>query len=375
MQAFTDFALQLMLPPSPVANLDNSRTPDQQAGHDLFFSCGPGTTECSFPQLDPDATDTVEDCDGCHDLDPASGFFGSGGEKSFENEPQNVKVAHLRNVYQKVGMFGLDGVSNATGPQVRGFGFLHDGSIDTLKNFVGAGVFNLNAAQESQLEQFMLAFPSDLAPVVGQQVSIGPGSPGSFADAAVNARITLLDTRAGTAFDSFVLGGTVTECELVAKTVEGSAPRGYLRQPGGTFLPDDGGAAISEAALRAKADPNGAGQDVHYLCATPGSGERVGIDRDQDSVLDGLDNCPAWPNGAALGTCTAGDAGLVGGRCTSAVDCGTGGFCSQGQEDGDANGTGDACEPVFLPEPDMAPVLALAALGLAGLRQRRAKVT
>jgi hypothetical protein len=33
------------------------------------------------------------------------GFFGSSGRLSFENLPQIFKVAHLRNAYQKVGMF------------------------------------------------------------------------------------------------------------------------------------------------------------------------------------------------------------------------------------------------------------------------------
>ena len=33
MQAFTDFILQVSYPPNPIRNLDNSLTPDQQAGH------------------------------------------------------------------------------------------------------------------------------------------------------------------------------------------------------------------------------------------------------------------------------------------------------------------------------------------------------
>jgi len=294
-----------------------------------------------------------------------------------------VKVPHLRNAYQKIGKFGLPGQPN-TGEQVRGFGFLHDGAIDTLFNFLDAGPFALTPTQSAQIEQFILAFPSDIAPVVGQQVSIGPGSPGSCTSAScgsclagqtacqdVGARITLLQTRAGTAFDSFVLGGAATECELVAKTVEAGHARGYLRQSDGTYLPDDGGAAISEAALRAKAGT--AAQDIQYLCAPPGSGVRMGIDQDLDAVLDGLDNCPAWPNGAAQGTCTSGAPEQLAARCTSNGDCGNGGFCSLAQEDADQNGTGDACEPVLLPEPDAATGLALCAALLAVLSRRRGR--
>ena len=41
---------------------------------------------------------------------PAQGFFGTGGLTTFENETQEFKVAHLRNAYQKVGMFGMPDV-------------------------------------------------------------------------------------------------------------------------------------------------------------------------------------------------------------------------------------------------------------------------
>ncbi len=115
-------------------------------------------------------------------------------------------------MYQKIGMFG------ASGNQVRSTGFLHDGSVDTIKTFLGAGVFALNNAEEDALEQFLLAFPTDIAPIVGQQVTIGPGN---FGVGDVNSRITLIDTRAGVAFESSVLGGVVTECDVVVKTVDG----------------------------------------------------------------------------------------------------------------------------------------------------------
>jgi len=366
MQAFTDFALQLVLPPNPVANLDGNQTAAQAAGESTYFNV---------------ASDGQGSCNACHTLDESLGFFGGDGRQSNEGLSQRFKVPHLRNAYQKVGMFGFPGQPN-TGDQVRGFGFLHDGAVDTLFNFVDSGPFAVTSLQSQQLEQFMLAFPSDVAPVLGQQVSIGPGSPGSCTNANcssclpaetacqdVAARITLLQSRAGTPFDSFVLGVGATECELVAKTVEAGQVRGYLRQASGTYLPDDGSPAIGEAVLRAKAGTSA--QNIQYLCAPPGSGQRMGIDRDLDSVLDGLDNCPAWPNGAALGTCTTGAPEQLAARCTSAGDCGSGGFCSLAQEDGNTNGTGDACEPVLLPEPDATTALALCAALLAVLSRRR----
>ena len=278
MSAFANFMLQVQLPPNPVRNLDNSLSSSQQDGEDLWFSCGPGTTECA--NLDANATDTVEDCDGCHSLDPLNGFFGTGGEESFEGEPQHMKVPHLRNAYAKIGMF------QTSGDQVRGTGFLHDGSVDTLKTFLGAGVFSLSNAEENDLEQFVLAFPTDLAPVVGQQVTIGPGN---FSVTDVNDRIDLIDSRAGVTFESLILGGVVTECDVIVKTIAGGVEKGYTRQSNGTYLPDDNGPAITEAALRGLANPGGAAQTITYTAVPPGSGTRMGIDRDEDTLLNGVE--------------------------------------------------------------------------------------
>src|SRR5690606_36190979 len=92
MQRFAEFAMDIHYPPNPIRQLDNSLRADEQAGHDLYV----GRT-----------TDIVSNCEGCHRLSREDGFFGSGGETTFENEPQVFKVAHLRNAYQKVGMFGM----------------------------------------------------------------------------------------------------------------------------------------------------------------------------------------------------------------------------------------------------------------------------
>ena len=57
MQQFSDFALQIFLPPNPVRALNNSLNTAQQNGSNKWFSCGAGTIECA--QLDSNATDTV----------------------------------------------------------------------------------------------------------------------------------------------------------------------------------------------------------------------------------------------------------------------------------------------------------------------------
>jgi len=278
MQQFADFILEVQMPPNPVRQLDNSLTATEADGRNVWFSCAPGTAECGT--LNPLATDTVEDCDGCHNLDPLNGFFGSGGEQTFEGQPQNLKVPHNRNMVHKVGMFGV------AGDQVRGTGFLHDGSVDTMNNFLSASVFSLSGAERDQLEAFMLAFPTDLAPIVGQQVTIGPGN---FGDADVNDRIDLIDGRAGTSFESKILGGVSRECDVVVKTAQSGVEKGWVRLLSGLYQPDDGGAAITEASLRALSDPLGAALTLTYTAVPTGSGTRIGIDRDRDTLPNGVE--------------------------------------------------------------------------------------
>lgn len=64
-------------------------------------------------------------------------------------------------------------------------------------------------------------------------------------------------------------------------------------------------------------------------------------DMDEDGVADGADNCDTSPNGAGLGTCTAGYVHVI---CLTNAHCGPGGVCSTGQEDGDSDGAGNACD-------------------------------
>jgi len=254
MQAFTNFILGVTYPPNPIRRLDGTFTGAEQAGHDLFFS--------AF------TTDVLFNCDGCHTLDPSQGLFGSSAFTTFEGETQMFKVPHLRNAYTKVGMFGRP--SDAPrGAQIRGFGFLHDGSIDTIRRFLGASVFTLTNQQQNQLERFVLAFDSPMPPVVGQQTTITSTSPTS-----VGTRIDLLMARAA-------LG----ECDVVVKGTIAGEPRGGYRRPDGNFQMDRAGDIQTDATLRSSAAT--VGQEITYTCVPVGSGERIGVDRDQDGFLDG----------------------------------------------------------------------------------------
>jgi len=344
MDAFADFALQLQLPPNPVRALDNSLTPAQQRGRDFYF--GPRRSD-GIP-VDIQGQQLGFTCNGCHDLDASQGHFGTGGRASFENETQIFKIAHTRNAYTKVGMFGMPNVpflesvdDSHQGDQVRGFGYLHDGAMDTLFHFFRATVFTGRTiggldvgfpgnSDRRDMEQFMLAFDTDLAPVVGQQVTRTAAN-----GAAADPRIDLLHQRAGVPFVSKILGPGVAEADVVVKAVVGGTARGWVRDAstGASYQPDDGGPNVTLATLKALAATPG--QNVTFTAVPPGSGRRAGIDRDEDGVLDGLDNCAAAANPGQADA----DGDGVGDACDACVAT-----PDPLQLDADGDGRGDACD-------------------------------
>ena len=269
MDAFTKFVLQLTYPPNPIANLDNSLTPIQQQGMQVYNSV---------------VSDTLTTCNGCHRLNRPNGDFGSDSNMSFEGNEvaQDFKIPHLRNMYQKVGMFSINTVNTAVpnmGDQIKGFGYDQSGAVGTIDLFLSADVFNLSAAQRQQVEQFVLAYPSDMNPVVGQQVTVPPGA-GSRTD--ISARVNLLVARAS-------VTTPVRECEVVAKAVIQGRASGWVMNSSQQFVPDDSAApTVSLQALLSQAA--GAQAPLTFTCAPPGNGTRLGVDRDSDNILDRNDS-------------------------------------------------------------------------------------
>ncbi|KYG02104.1 hypothetical protein BE21_05635 [Sorangium cellulosum] len=297
LEDFTDFILQVTYPPNPIRALDDALTPDQLAGRAFFGG--------------PVSSILGASCIGCHVVDPganpddlAPGFFGSDGGSANANESQVFKVPHLRNQYQKVGMFGMAesfvfpfGGSNAhMGDQVRGFGFLHDGAVDTLfrfnsfSDFVqtpenpgGFAVGPEGDLLKHQVAAYMLALESNLKPIVGQQITLTSSNA-----AAAGPRVDLLVARADTG-----------DCDLVVKGWSHGAELGFLYLGNGWFDPDRASEPWrSDAELRLLA--TGRRGELTYTCVPPGSGERIGIDRDGDGFRDGDErdagSDPADPN-------------------------------------------------------------------------------
>lgn len=321
MEKFAAFQLQVQLPPNPVRSLDNSLNAAQARGRVTFM--GPKNLDGSIrpfdglPGLQPlrdlqGGGKTSFTCNDCHRVNAAEGRFGTQGESNFEGETQILKVPQLRNMYSKVGMFGTKDLTIVRipgapfqGDQIRGFGFIHDGVIDTLFRFLNLFQFNdplvqfekmhrgkptelealfymgssfgrmgfsyfeaIAAPMQRDVEQYLLAIETDFAPVVGQQVTYGAATSG-----AAGARVDLLKARASAVFTSKILGGATKECELVAKAATPTGVAGYLFEPSSGNFRSSGGAIVSDATLRAAALT--AGREVTYTCVVPGTGAQV----------------------------------------------------------------------------------------------------
>jgi DNA-binding beta-propeller fold protein YncE len=245
MERFIDFMLTLRQPPNPVRALDGSESPMEELGADLYRD------QCAF----------------CHAL-PA----GTNGRQTFDFLPQAFKVPEARSTYQKVGRFGLDLAEiGSVGPQVRGFGFLHDGSA-SLRSFSGPPLFDIpDPVDREAIDRFQLSLDSGLRPVVGQQVTV-TGS--NALDPAVAARWTLLVDQADQG-----------SCDLVAHGVVDGIRRGWLYDGAGRYRGDRATEPSLDRAMLVEqaVEP---GQELTLTCVAPGSGKRISLDRDEDGALD-----------------------------------------------------------------------------------------
>lgn len=247
MQQYTEFALALTPPPNPIRRLDNSLSAQQQAGRDIYF--------------DVDNITGIGSCNHCHALAPTRLQFGTGGLMSFEGGriAEDFKVPHLRNAYAKVGMFGSSGPNSDgawMGDQVRGFGYLHDGAIDTLDHFFQDPVFNFPAPEaqnRADVIRFVMVMDSNLAPIAGQQVTLAGDQ------SAMLQRVALLEQRARVTEPR-------PECDLVVTGIIEGAAR-VLQMTGQNRYTDDLGNNYTADEVREMARV--AGQELTFTCHPP----------------------------------------------------------------------------------------------------------
>jgi len=254
MESLAQFVLSIRYPPNPNERLDRGMDREQQTGFEFFsgpFLSGAGQVNC----------------ESCHNLP-----LGTNRLVNFENIQvgRDMKTAQLRNVYQKVGRFNLPG------PQVSGFGLLHDGTFDTVANFLRLDTFLFPGRTEEEkdvtrrlLQSYIMAFDTGMAPAVGRQLTIS--------DELKEAERQLIDL--------LMIRAAVGDCDLTARGWEGTVLRGWLYRNDAFY-----GDRSDEAPLRMEAllsRYRSSGEPITFTCVPPGDGLRSALDRDLDGHLDG----------------------------------------------------------------------------------------
>jgi YVTN family beta-propeller protein len=261
MSALSAFVGPLMYPPNPNQNLDRSLS-DAPAGQP---SAVRGKNFFLNTQVDGPLT-----CNGCHAL--PLGTNGQVIDHTALQASQDMKVPQLRNLYKKSGR-----ADSPVGAVVkRGFGYTHNGSVDNLFDFLHFPGFNFGTASVADnnrrdVQAFLLAFDTGLAPAVGAQVTF---------DGSNNNNVSLTAR-----MDTLTAQSDAGNCDVIAKGLIGSTPAGWVYVGGGQWQLDVAAApTISSVALRAFAT---AGHALTVTGVPPGSGIRMGIDRDRDGFDDG----------------------------------------------------------------------------------------
>ncbi|MBL8899311.1 MAG: beta-propeller fold lactonase family protein [Planctomycetes bacterium] len=214
-------------------------------------------------------------CTTCHPLPSGTNRMVMSRPVGNNVDELQMKLPHLRNLYRRVGF--RRGVPSKTG-----FGFHHNGAIDSLTSLLN-DLSSWPASLRDDLEAFLLAFDTGMAPTVGFQ---------RFTDAA-NASTIAMQT------DLNLLEGQAAagNCELIAKGRLDGEELGYH------FEPATGRYRASRALLGTftRADLLAHVQNVratYVFTGVPvGTGRRMGIDRDIDGVLDGDEGLVSYGSG------------------------------------------------------------------------------
>jgi len=259
MTAFNQFVSALVYPPNPAQHLDRSMPdaprgqPSAKRGKAFFFDrpvdCRPDL------QLLPQVAER-------HD--------GQVINKTQLMGSQDMKTPQLRNLYKKTGFTDAPGALNK-----RGFGFAHDGSFDTIFQFLKRPNFEFDPGPDGDLdrrdvEAFVLAFDTGTPPSVGAR---SPSTRRNRNQPALIARIDTLRSQAAFGF-----------CDIIARGTVGGQPRGWWYQNDGTWRPTRRASPRS----RPRRCWLSRTREARSASRVPvASGERMGNDRDRDGTRDG----------------------------------------------------------------------------------------
>jgi hypothetical protein len=190
-------------------------------------------------------------------------------------ESQAFKVPQLRNVFQKRFF-----VRSATAVSLSGFGIVHDGTDPDLFTFLSRpvfGVFANDTAKKRNLSAFMQCFDTGTAPVVG------------FARTATSTNVAAVSTDWATLESQATAGNS----DLIVRGWFQGAVRGFRFRPAtNDYISDQAGVGpFTRADLVAQIAAGAATLTVTGVPA--GTGTRLAIDRNGNSIADGDEPMPS----------------------------------------------------------------------------------
>ncbi|HEY6805356.1 MAG TPA: DUF4214 domain-containing protein [Pyrinomonadaceae bacterium] len=185
-------------------------------------------------------------------------------------EPQSIKVPQFRGLYQKLGIH-----RDQTSPQITGFGLIHDGTFDTLFNFMKAPQFKFDTdpftadSWRRDMEQMIIRLDTGTPPVVGLMITVDASNKAS---GVTNTRLSLLMGQAN-----------LNNCDLVVHGLYGGTPRSFLFS-GGTFLPDS--LTEAPASLTTLLASAGSRAELTFMAVPKGEGRLRSIDVNNNGILN-----------------------------------------------------------------------------------------
>ena len=313
MQEFEDFLATIHFPPNPFRRLDNElfRSMEIPGHHEPGKFGTPGTP---LPTANANAGLRIYTppraldmgflpCATCHTLPVGVGTnmelvggtyvdipTGPNGEKhhalvSIDGATNvSMKIPHLRNLYERTGF-------DLTQPEsTAGFGYFHDGSVDTIERFLTEPAFSLATQQElADLTAFMLSFAgSDLPVGSPTELLEPPGPPSQDTHAMVGVQVTVRDGSTVSASALALIDDMIERAEagaigvVVKGRLDGEA-RGWAYRKDQFFQSDRRNQKHTRAQLIALAGP---GSELTFTVVPRGSQNRIGLDRDEDRAFD-----------------------------------------------------------------------------------------
>lgn len=258
MNAFTAFIDTVVYQPNPNQNLDRTlprflQAGDAQRGQSLFLNL---PVRLNFFR-----------CATCHLPPPRPGS--ANVIQNFAGQDQPMKIAQLRNIYQKLLYRNWRGAQS-----IDGFGLEHNGSFNDVFALLSApgvfGVLETDTQAKLDLSAFVQSFDTGMAPAVGYSRTLT----GASIDAAL--------------LDWIVLQGQAAagNIELIVKgTVQGQR-RGLLYVPQSNHYITDKSSDPPLRFAQLYALVKQSGDTLTVMGVPPGSGRRMGIDRNLDGTLD-----------------------------------------------------------------------------------------